>query len=163
MDLFGYKGADFSPCRKYRYTLWRIWDASKPMIMFIGLNPSTANEYDPDPTITRVIGFATRWGYGGVYMMNLFSLVSSKPKDLLTCADPVNGNDKWLIDISKKSERIVFAWGSFKQAKERSKFVSDMFPEAYALDVNDDGAPQHPLYVKGDIVPVLFKKSTSEL
>ena len=25
----GDKGAIFSPCRKFRYVLWRIWDAEK--------------------------------------------------------------------------------------------------------------------------------------
>ena len=33
------KGAELSPCRRYRYALWRIWDDSKPAVMFIGLNP----------------------------------------------------------------------------------------------------------------------------
>ena len=38
------KGAEFSPCKKYRYKLWRIWDDTLPLVMFIGLNPSTADE-----------------------------------------------------------------------------------------------------------------------
>ena len=53
-DLFDDNGADFSPDRKHRYSLWRIWDRSKPLVMFIGLNPSTANESDNDPTIRSV-------------------------------------------------------------------------------------------------------------
>ena len=66
-------GAEFSPDRKYRYALWRIWDKSNPLIMFIGLNPSKANELKDDPTIRRVRRFAFDWGYGGVYMINYFN------------------------------------------------------------------------------------------
>jgi hypothetical protein len=38
------KGAIFSPCRTWRYLLWRNWDLSLPACAFIGLNPSTADE-----------------------------------------------------------------------------------------------------------------------
>lgn len=151
MDLFDNNGAHFSPCRKYRYALWRIWDKSKPLVMFIGLNPSTANEVDPDPTITRVRGFAKRWGYGGFYMMNLFAYISSEPEELKKCADPLGDNDGWLERISPKCEQVVFAWGAFKEATERSEEVIRMFPDAKALIINMDGSPRHPLYVKGDI------------
>ena len=62
----------FSPCRRYRYTLWREWtlpieqwDPSRYAV-FIGLNPSTADELVNDPTIRRCIDFANRWGYGAL-------------------------------------------------------------------------------------------------
>ena len=71
------KGAYFSPCRKYRYALWRIWNQNKPYAMFIGLNPSIADEVYDDPTIKRCINYSKSWGYGGVYMTNLFSYVSN--------------------------------------------------------------------------------------
>jgi len=38
--------------------------------MIIGLNPSTADENENDPTITRCINFAKSWGYGGVCVTN---------------------------------------------------------------------------------------------
>lgn len=55
-------GAIFSPCREYRYKLWRTWDASKLPLNVIGLNPSTADETKNDPTIRRCIQFAIDWG-----------------------------------------------------------------------------------------------------
>lgn len=58
-------GADFSNDRKYRYALWRIWDRTKPLVMFIGLNPSTANETENDPTIKSVGRISKNNGYGG--------------------------------------------------------------------------------------------------
>src|SRR4051812_38069896 len=109
-------GAIFSSCRKYRYALYRIWDESKPLVMFIGLNPSTANESKNDPTIRRVITFAKQWGYGGVYMMNLFGLVSPYPKDLLNSVDPIGENDIYLKQMKEKCSDVIFAWGAFTEA-----------------------------------------------
>jgi hypothetical protein len=151
------KGASFSICRTYRYALWRKWDAAKPMVMFIGLNPSTANEASDDPTIRRVISFAKTWGYGGVYMLNLFAIVSPYPEVLITASNPLGNNDAYLSEFGSISKDIVFAWGSFKEAKDRANKVSAMFPNAKALHVNKDGSPKHPLYVKGDTIPVPFK------
>ncbi len=47
-------GALFSDDRVYRYALWRTWSPSQPSVMFIGLNPSTADESQDDPTIPAV-------------------------------------------------------------------------------------------------------------
>jgi hypothetical protein len=152
-------GAEFSDCRNYRYVLWRIWDVSKPKVMFIGLNPSTANEVSDDPTIRRVKSMAKGWGFGGVYMANLFSFVTAYPDELLKCPDPVNGNDLWLYKIAAQCNEVVFAWGSFKEAQERAKKVIAMFPNAKALHINKNGSPKHPLYIKGDTIPVLYNPS----
>ena len=75
-------GAIFSSCRKYRYALWRNWDETKPCVMIIGLNPSTADENENDPTITRCINFAKSWGYGGVCVTNLFAYCATVPSDM---------------------------------------------------------------------------------
>lgn len=162
-DLFGEEvaqtmraGAEFSADRKYRYALWRIWDKSKPLVMFIGLNPSTANESSPDPTITRVINFARDWGYGGLYMMNLFGIVSSKPEILLTDPDPLGENDHWLEKIAIECEIIVFCWGVFKQARLRAEDVKRRFPRAYCLKKTKEGHPWHPLYVAAKTKPIPY-------
>ena len=64
------KDAILSEDRKYRYVLSRIWDESKPLVVIIGLNPSTADEKDDDNTIKKCINFSKNWGYGGLYMLN---------------------------------------------------------------------------------------------
>lgn len=149
-------GATFSDCRKYRYALWRIWDENKPFIMFIGLNPSTANENDNDPTIRRVIGFAKDWGYGGIYMMNLFAIVSSNPEVLKTSSDPIGENDKWLLEIKEKCKDVLFAWGNF-DVNGRDKTVSDIFPKAVCLGFNKNGSPKHPLYISAKQSQINYK------
>ena len=69
--------AIFSPDRIHRYGLWRIWDDALPKVLFIGLNPSTADELKNDPTIRRCIGYAKDWGYGGYIMGNIYCFVIS--------------------------------------------------------------------------------------
>ncbi len=162
-ELFDNNGAMFSPCRNYRYALFRIWELKLPLVMFICLNPSTANELENDPTIRRVIRFARNWGYGGVYMMNLFPLVSSNPLALLDFYDTpfhdieLENNNKWMEKVSLRCEEVIFAWGAFPEASKRSNDVIKMFPNAKALIINKDGTPRHPLYVKGNTIPIQFK------
>lgn len=147
-------GADFSEDRRYRYSLWRIWDETKPLVMFIGLNPSTANEDENDPTIKSVCRIAKNNGYGGVYMMNCFPYVSTDPsklKDGLTLETNTKNIDN-LKEIGAKCKDVVFAWGNFKEVDEYvSGLLSFMFPNAKALFINKNGSPKHPLYCKSDI------------
>ena len=75
-------GAIFSRCKNYRYALWRNWDDLKPDVMIIGLNPSTADEKENDPTIVRCIKFAKSWGYGGVCVTNLFAYCAKVTSDM---------------------------------------------------------------------------------
>jgi hypothetical protein len=149
-------GAEFSIAGSYRYVLWRIWDETKPTIMFIGLNPSTANSTDPDPTITRVVSFAKEWGYGGMFMLNLFTIISSDPKALRNCPDRDRKADHYLQIYDYMVKRVVFAWGNFRESKERAQDVIRMFPNAYCLKKNKDGSPRHPLFVKGGTELIKF-------
>jgi hypothetical protein len=149
-------GAHFSEDRQYRYALWRIWNENRPVIMFIGLNPSTANERKNDPTIRRVMRFTNDWGYGGFYMMNLFAWVTPYPRDLERAADPVGLNDEWLEKIYNETVMPVYVWGSFPQATERAKRVREMCPGGYCLGTSKMGNPLHPLYLPVDTRPQMF-------
>ncbi len=149
-------GAQFSKCRKYRYALWRIWDESKPLVMYIGLNPSKANEEKTDNTITRVIGISKSLGYGGIYMMNCFPYVSTNPDDLKDFGNTAL-NDHWLYKVAAKCQDIIFAWGRFKVAKNRAVELTGMFPDAKCLIKNKDGTPRHPLYIKTNTKPQPFR------
>lgn len=141
--------AAFTDDKKHRIWLKRIWDDSKPKIMFIGLNPSTANADTDDNTIRRVKSIAKYWGYGGVYMMNLFTFISTDPNKLNLTDGNIFNADSWLITIADRCEVIIFAWGNFK-VLGRDKEVKEMFPDAWALQINKNGSPKHPLYVKAD-------------
>lgn len=154
------KGALFSSCRKYRLFLFRQWDEKLPLVMFIGLNPSTANETENDPTIKSVGRISKNNGYGGFYMMNCFPIVSTDPKvckDFYTSGVPYEHhqfaiNQQKLKEVGAICKDIVFAWGNFKVVKQcrRDKELSEMFPNAMALFINKNGSPKHPLYCKSE-------------
>lgn len=168
MELFkNNNGASFSECREYRFALWRIWDESKPLVMFIGLNPSTANETEPDQTIKSVTRISKNLGYGGFYMMNCFPYVSTNPNDLIDHDKTVYSQQQFFInnqklkEVSDKCKDIVFAWGKFKVLQKRSLELIKMFPHAKALILNKDNSPRHPLYVKSDcqLIPFSITKT----
>ncbi len=149
-------GAEFSTCGNYRYCLWRIWDTEKPLVMIIGLNPSTASETKNDATITKVIKVAKHNGFGGVYMMNLMAVVSKYPEILKSHSNPVGDNDGWLEKIAPKCSKIVFAWGGSKHIGNRGDKVINAFPHAFCFKQNKNGSPKHPLYCKDTTKFVTF-------
>ena len=77
------KGATFSRCGRYRYSLWRRWEEDAPYVLWICLNPSTADAEEDDPTLRRCMGFAQDWGYGASYTANLFAWRATKPQDMM--------------------------------------------------------------------------------
>lgn len=139
-------GAEFSDCRKYRYSLWRIWSPAKPKAMCIGLNPSTANANTNDNTINILIKVLSKLGYGGFYMMNCFAYITSDPKQLKH--DPMTDqwNNNMLTTIASKCDTIIFAYGTFKIIVEtgRHSELKEMFPNAMCFGVNKNGTPFHP-------------------
>ena len=147
-----YKNATFSNCRKYRYSLSRIWDKKKKLVLFIGLNPSTANEEVDDPTIKRCINYVQNWGYGGLIMVNLFAYRVTLPSGLKKVKYPIGeDNDKYIMTLSKKADITVAAWGNNGNLYGRDKQVFDLIPNLMCLKLNKSGQPAHPLYLKKNI------------
>jgi hypothetical protein len=150
--------AVFSSCGKYRYMLSRTWTPGEKYCVFVGLNPSTADEEKDDPTIRRCISYAQRWGYGGMVMLNLFAFRSTDPKGLLSVEDPVGPeNDTWfdLIYFSPNVDKVVAAWGVHGSLKKRDQEIKDRM--AYGFEVfglTKEGHPKHPLYLKKDIMTI---------
>lgn len=149
------KDAILSDCRKYRYALWRIWDCSLPYLLFIGLNPSTADEKKDDPTIRKCIKYAKYWEYGGFYMANLFAFRATDSSKLYKEKKPIGqNNDEWIVKLSKKARIVVAAWGNNGNYLDRSKKVVNMIPDLYCLKKNNSGEPTHPLYLNIDLKPI---------
>jgi len=146
------KNATFSDCRKYRYALSRTWNDKKKTILFIGLNPSTANEKIDDPTIRRCINYAQNWGYGSLLMVNLFAYRATLPSELKNVKNPIgNDNDLQIIELSKKADIAVAAWGNEGTLLNRDKEVKKILPNLMCLKINKSGQPSHPLYQKKDL------------
>ncbi len=149
--------AALSDCRRYRFALWRTWDASKSYALFIGLNPSTADEKSDDPTLVRCINYAKLWGYGGVCMANLFAYRATDPVKIKEVNDPIGrGNNIWLAKLAKNAGIVIAAWGNHGAYLSRSDEVRQLLPTLYCLKLNKSGEPAHPLYQKADIFPALM-------
>ena len=152
MGLLVNKNATFSDCRKYRYGLSRTWNGKKKTILFIGLNPSTADEKIDDPTIRRCINYAQNWGYGSLLMVNLFAYRATLPTELKNVKNPIgNDNDLHILELSKKADLAVAAWGNEGTLLNRDKEIKKILPNLMCLKINKSGQPAHPLYQKKDL------------
>lgn len=125
--------------------------------MFIGLNPSTADEKNDDPTIRRCIGFAQNWGFDALCMTNLFAFRATNPGDMLSQADPIGeDNNKTLCDLAKDASLIVAAWGTNGSYLGRDAYVKGMIPGLHCLQLTKEGHPGHPLYLPRTVKPIPF-------
>lgn len=162
MELFETieKGAEISECGKYRYRLWRKWDNSKPLVLFIMLNPSTADGADDDPTIRRCIGFARSWCYGGILVGNIFPYRATNPKELnkpgILDFQPSHRNWKTVMEMTDEAEITVLAFGvPPRDTPEWLRWLKN----PYYLKATKAGFPSHPLYLKKELTPLLIEGS----
>lgn len=182
-DLLGERGAMLSDCRRYRYRLWRRW-GDGPTVLFVMLNPSTADALQDDPTIRRCIGFAQRWGAGRLEVVNLYAWRATNPRELdgvwceangwasptgeygpwhyTSTAGPfmANRNDVIIEEAAREADRIVAAWGAWSGPDDYAvaRVLEDLLPQGRveALALTKHGQPRHPLYVRGDVEPVPY-------
>ena len=118
-------GALFSDDEHWRFALWRRWecaDSEFKRVMFVGLNPSTADHEQDDPTVRRCINFAKAWGFGGMFMMNAYAFRATDPKNMklgrrfddspILTNDPVGfANNTELNLRAQQSSLVIAAWG----------------------------------------------------
>jgi hypothetical protein len=132
----------------YRYKLYRKWkDDMTRTILWVMLNPSTADDKLEDATIRRCIGFSDSWGYGALYVGNLNAYRSTNPKHLLPpSVDEALLNTGHILDMMEQSDLIVCAWGTMGLRKPPA-FLGK---ELYVLGLTAEGYPKHPLRLRGD-------------
>ena len=152
--------AVFSPCRTWRFSLMRIWDMKLPRLCFIMLNPSTADAYVDDATTRRVLDWAKVWGFGSYEAVNLFAFRSPSPKVMKQAPDPIGPtNDIHIRGAAKLAHLTVAAWGIDGDHRGRDLEVLELLKDIplYSLSVTKDGSPGHPLYLKKELRPVLWR------
>lgn len=152
------RGAVFSPCGLFRYSLDRQWGPAVPYVLWVMLNPSTADAEQDDPTIRRCIRFTQDWGYGALKVCNLYALRATDPLVLIGARYPVgDSNDAYIRDCAGQAALIVCAWGT-KAEPTRSARVKEIIRSTGArpacLSMTKSGEPGHPLYLRGDLRPV---------
>lgn len=161
-DGYAEMGAVIDPAGQYRYALWRAWECGTGSVLFVMLNPSTADASQDDPTINRCVGFARSWGYGRLDVANLFALRSSEPARLLEVEDPIGpDNDRHLENLAQGAELIVAAWGNDGSVLGRAESVLRLLTrhgDVHALRLLKNGQPGHPLYLPKDATPRLLRQ-----
>jgi hypothetical protein len=163
IQLSGISGAQFSNCGRYRYALWRVWDAKSvaDMVMFIGLNPSTADATRNDATLRRCIAFAKRLGFGGLFMLNAYAWRSTSPKALGCVEDPIGPeNDRWLWHYSSLVSHRIAAWGSHCSRDRQAALCELLDVPMFCFGTTGNGSPKHPLYLKSSMATERFQPPT---
>ncbi len=156
--------AAFSACGGYRWWLERRWGPGGERLLFIGLNPSRADQRRDDPTLRRLIAFAAGWGYGGLEVLNLFARVSPSPAALGQAHDPVGAeNVDWIRRRLRAWQRtarrtapgappalIWLGWGNggcrYGQDQRVLALLAPHRARLACLGLTALGAPLHPLY-----------------
>lgn len=153
--------AVISDCGLYRYWLSRELRNTgeiKPVV-FIMLNPSTADANNDDPTIRRCIDYARRWGGSHLIVVNLFAFRATQPALLFDekTIDPVGQLNNEAIHIAcyyahENNGLIVAAWGEHGGFMGRDQEVIGRIEQfkPFCIKLNKSGSPAHPLYQKKD-------------
>lgn len=138
--------AFFPPGDRCRMWLSRTWDKPKGYVLFTGLNPSKAGADVDDMTVTKGMGFARLWGFGGTVHVNAYPYIATNPADLKHCTeDEIEKNDATVLEMAAGASLVVLAWGSFPKFKQRFWKVSRMLADFNPVCVGrtKDGFPQH--------------------
>jgi hypothetical protein len=152
--------ARFSPCRTWRYSLTRAAaPAGDGTVVFIGLNPSTADETRDDPTTRRCIGFARDWGFARMELVNVFGFRSTRPAELRAAADPVGpGNAAAVGAAVEAADLVVCAWGNDGVGPDADALLR-LVARPHCVGTTLRGAPRHPLYVRASARPSRFPRN----
>lgn len=142
------KHATMSECGKFRYRLWRKWGEGSPLL-FIMLNPSTADAEVDDPTIRRCLKFAQAHAFGELEVVNLFAYRATDPQDLKRAGYPVGPDNDAYIEAAADAAAVCVAWGSHAAGLERPDMVLQQLRalgvKPQCLRITRGGYPQHPL------------------
>ncbi len=165
-----YAPANFSACRRYRFTLSRRTDGrgehdpfetTARTMLACGINPSKADEERPDPTATRLCKLAAREGCARLVVVNAWPFVSPYPAALeeawLNGTHNVPENALWVSravgQVKSEGGLILAAWGAHPLVNvSAANWLWRAFIAAGAVCLarNKDGSPKHPLYCRAD-------------
>jgi hypothetical protein len=119
------RDAIFSEDGTRRYRLTRSFELplgqkSRGNLGWAMLNPSKAGKVDDDPTIRKCVGFAKRWGFSEITVVNLIPIVCTDPYNL----PPWNGlfmdNEPYVQVALAQCDLFIVAWGAVPQNLART-------------------------------------------
>ncbi len=162
---------------RYRYALHRQWHEArriphgsvlgfdKSVVLWIMLNPSTADATQDDPTIRRCVGFSQAWGFDGLVVVNLFAVRATNPKALRLREDFYQSehaaligpeNDATILREAERAPLIIAAWGNHGALYSRAEEVCELIgtEKVRHLGLTKMLQPRHPLYVRANQKPI---------
>jgi hypothetical protein len=154
--------AVYSPCEAYRYLLTRVWNPAGPKALFVMLNPSTATEFQNDPTVERCERRARALGFGAFRVTNIFAFRATDPRVMRAQAEPIGpGNDVAIAESALWADRIICAWGTHGAYLDRGRDVEALLRATglplHHLGLSQAGHPKHPLYIGYDRQPEVWR------
>jgi hypothetical protein len=148
--------AEFSTDRVYRYWLSRDWgfrrfsDGREPFMLWIGMNPSTAEANVDDPTIRKELAFTRRMGFYRYIKVNVMDYRATSPRDLLGVKPCSERNLETIAHFAERAAAIVACWGKLHKTliphADNARLTLAGCP-LNCLGTNNDGSPKHPLYL----------------
>lgn len=154
--------AVISSCGLYRYRLTRELGGDGPTVMFVMVNPSTADAQDDDQTISKCIGFSTRLGASRLLVGNKFAFRATDIREVRGARDPIGpDNDKHLWVMMSEADMVIAAWGALNKLpealrarwKDIVRMADDLGRPLCCIGTNADKHPKHP-QMTGYNVPV---------
>jgi hypothetical protein len=112
----------------YRYLLTRIWDSQLPLLHACGANPSKADAMVDDLTVTKLMGFGARWGYGGLMLCNINAYRATDPEELNDIKDPIGSeNLNALKALAGQGQPVLCFWGDLGMDGGRGRETEELF------------------------------------
>ncbi|TMV04840.1 DUF1643 domain-containing protein [Ruegeria sediminis] len=158
--------AVYSDCKRYRYSLTRVWEPQGRKALFVMLNPSTATEVQNDPTVERCERRARALGFGAFQVTNIFAWRETDPRKMRASADPVGPeNDMAILNGVSWADQVIAAWGTHGAHLNRGPAVERLLrgtgQALFHLGLTKAGHPRHPLYIAYTQQPELWDLVTT--
>ena len=167
-------GAVLSDCGRYRYSLERGISSALPNALFIGVNPSTADGLQDDPTIRKMMGFCRAHGWGRMEVVNLFAYRCTDIRHLAWASEPVGPeNDETIFQAMQFAQVVIPCWGArgklpghlHYRIQEIHHQLGLLGPrtEVKCLGYTQSGDPRHPLMLAYSTPLVPYKPAPHQL
>lgn len=151
--------ARFSSDGRYRHLMRRWLGELFPdrYLLFVGMNPSTADASVNDPTCAREWSFTVREGYTAMVKANVGDYRATHPKMLLEDGvQACSGNNlPAILAAARQADRVILCHGRLNRAlvpagQALVAALRDQDIRIWCFGTNGDGSPKHPLYLKSD-------------
>lgn len=158
--------AVYSECESYRYLLTRTWNPTGQKALFVMLNPSTATEFQNDPTVERCERRARTLGFGAFRVTNIFAFRATDPRVMRAQPDPTGpANDAAILESQLWADKVICAWGNHGAHLGRGRAVEAMLRRSgsplWHLGLTLGGVPKHPLYIGYAAQPIVWDQAAN--